>query len=69
MTCNDSGYQAIIHISHVTEDCIGCTSCASVCPLINYIKMIPWITTFEMKRGLMKQKPDEKTSSPGFKNE
>jgi len=40
MPGNDSGYQVIIHIPHVTEDCIGCRSCASVCPLINYIKMI-----------------------------
>ncbi len=39
MTCNDSGYQAITfnaktHLPIVTEDCTGCTLCASVCPII-----------------------------------
>jgi dihydropyrimidine dehydrogenase (NADP+) len=70
MACNDSGYQAITfdpitHIPHVTEDCTGCTLCASVCPIIDCIKMIPRITTYEIKRGLMKQKMDEHTSSLG----
>lgn len=70
MTCNDSGYQAITfdpitHIPHVTEDCTGCTLCASVCPIIDCIRMVPRTTTYEIKRGLMKQKMDEKTSSLG----
>ena len=70
MTCNDSGYQAITfdpitHIPYVTEDCTGCTSCASVCPIIDCIQMVPRTSTYEIKRGLTKQKMDENTSSLG----
>lgn len=70
MTCNDSGYQAITfdpitHIPYVTEDCTGCTLCASVCPIIDCITMIPRTSTYEIKRGLTKQKLDENTSSLG----
>lgn len=43
MTCNDSGYQAIIfdhktHLTRVTDDCTGCTLCVSVCPIIDCIQ-------------------------------
>jgi len=70
MTCNDSGYQAITfdpitHIPYVTEDCTGCTLCASVCPIIDCIQMVPRTSTYEIKRGLTKQKMDENTSSLG----
>lgn len=70
MACNDSGYQAITfdpitHIPYVTEDCTGCTLCTSVCPIIDCIKMVPRTTPYEVKRGLMKQKIDEHTSSLG----
>lgn len=47
MTCNDSGYQAIkfdpiTHIPKVLEkECTGCTLCASVCPIIDCIEMVP----------------------------
>jgi dihydropyrimidine dehydrogenase (NADP+) len=65
MACNDLGYQAITfdpitHIPYVTEDCTGCTS---VCPIIDCIQMVPRTTTYEIKRGLMKQIMNEKTSS------
>lgn len=70
MTCNDSGYQAITfdpitHLPHITEDCTGCTLCTSVCPIIDCITMVPRTTAYEIKRGLMKQKMDEHTSSLG----
>ncbi|CAF0914507.1 unnamed protein product [Rotaria sp. Silwood1] len=70
MTCNDSGYQAIIfdpitHIPYVTEDCTGCTLCTSVCPIIDCITMVPRTTVYEIKRGFMKQRLDENTSPLG----
>ena len=42
MTCNDSGYQAIVfdpvtHLPRVNADCTGCTLCLSVCPIIDCI--------------------------------
>lgn len=57
MTCNDSGYQAITfdaqtHLPHVTEDCTGCTLCASVCPIIDCIRMVPRSTPYTPKRGI-----------------
>lgn len=71
MACNDSGYQAITfdpitHIPYVTEDCTGCTLCTSVCPIIDCIKMAPRTTVYEIKRGMMKQKMDENTSTLGL---
>jgi len=47
MTCNDTGYQAIsfdsvTHIPKIVEeDCTGCTLCASVCPVLDCITMVP----------------------------
>jgi dihydropyrimidine dehydrogenase (NADP+) len=47
MTCNDTGYQAITFdaVTHipkiVEEDCTGCTLCASVCPVMDCITMVP----------------------------
>lgn len=43
MTCNDSGYQAIVfdpitHLTKVNDDCTGCTLCLSVCPILDCIK-------------------------------
>ncbi|XP_078074940.1 dihydropyrimidine dehydrogenase [NADP(+)]-like [Mustelus asterias] len=57
MTCNDSGYQAIIfdpqtHLPRVTADCTGCTLCYSVCPIIDCITMVPRLTPYEPKRGI-----------------
>eukprot|EP00053_Salpingoeca_punica_P017020 m.162712 g.162712 ORF g.162712 m.162712 type:complete len:1037 (-) comp17096_c0_seq1:101-3211(-) len=57
MTCNDSGYQAITfdpktHLPHVTQDCTGCTLCASVCPIIDCITMVERKTPYVPKRGL-----------------
>eukprot|EP00794_Sanderia_malayensis_P008286 gene8286-9170_t len=57
MTCNDSGYQAIIfdsktHLPHVTEDCTGCTLCHSVCPIIDCISMVPRKTVYIPNRGI-----------------
>lgn len=57
MTCNDSGYQAIIfdpetHIPTVTDDCTGCTLCVSVCPIIDCIQMVPKTKPHEPKRGI-----------------
>jgi len=57
MTCNDSGYQAIVfdpvtHLPKVNEDCTGCTLCLSVCPIIDCIKMIPRKTEYIPKRGV-----------------
>ncbi|GIY15422.1 dihydropyrimidine dehydrogenase [Caerostris extrusa] len=57
MACNDSGYQAIkfdpvTHLPKVTDDCTGCTLCASVCPIIDCIRMITRQTPHKPKRGL-----------------
>lgn len=57
MTCNDSGYQAIIfdgktHLPFVTEDCTGCTLCASVCPIPDCISMVPRRSAYHPKRGI-----------------
>lgn len=57
MTCNDSGYQAITfdsktHLTHVTDDCTGCTLCVSVCPIIDCIKMVPRTGPYIPKRGI-----------------
>ena len=58
MTCNDSGYQAITfdastHLPHVTSDCTGCTLCASVCPIIDCIKMVPRTIPYYPKVGAL----------------
>lgn len=57
MTCNDSGYQAIsfdaeTHLPRVTDDCTGCTLCASVCPIIDCITMVPKTIPHKIKRGI-----------------
>lgn len=57
MTCNDSGYQAIsfdadTHIPTVTDDCTGCTLCASVCPIIDCITMVPRNIPYIPNRGI-----------------
>jgi len=57
MTCNDSGYQAIsfdadTHIPTITEDCTGCTLCASVCPIPDCITMVPRATPYIPNRGI-----------------
>eukprot|EP01114_Cavostelium_apophysatum_P020682 TRINITY_DN699_c0_g1_i7.p1 TRINITY_DN699_c0_g1~~TRINITY_DN699_c0_g1_i7.p1 ORF type:complete len:1025 (+),score=308.73 TRINITY_DN699_c0_g1_i7:174-3248(+) len=57
MTCNDSGYQAIkfdkdTHIPTITEDCTGCTLCASVCPVLDCITMVPRKTPYIPNRGI-----------------
>ncbi|PAA50679.1 hypothetical protein BOX15_Mlig007577g1 [Macrostomum lignano] len=57
MTCNDSGYQAIefdaeTHLPRVTDDCTGCTLCASVCPIIDCITMVPRVGEYVPKRGV-----------------
>jgi dihydropyrimidine dehydrogenase (NADP+) len=57
MTCNDSGYQAIVfdpetHLPRVTDDCTGCTLCASVCPIIDCITMAPKTIPHIVKRGI-----------------
>lgn len=57
MTCNDSGYQAIVfdpstHIPTVTDDCTGCTLCVSVCPVIDCITMVPRKTPYVPFRGI-----------------
>lgn len=62
MTCNDSGYQAIefdaeTHLPYVTDDCTGCTLCASVCPIINCITMVPRMTPKEPQRGIPLETP------------
>jgi dihydropyrimidine dehydrogenase (NADP+) len=56
MTCNDSGYQAILfdpdtHIPIVTDDCTGCTLCVSVCPIPDCITMVPRTTPHNPIRG------------------
>jgi len=60
MTCNDSGYQAIkfdadTHIPTVTDDCTGCTLCASVCPIPDCIAMVPRREAYVPNRGLEMQ--------------
>lgn len=57
MTCNDSGYQAIafdpqLHLPRVNDDCTGCTLCASVCPIIDCITMVPKTIPHKIKRGI-----------------
>lgn len=57
MTCNDSGYQAIsfdadTHIPTITEDCTGCTLCASVCPIPDCITMVPREIPYIPNRGI-----------------
>eukprot|EP01125_Pyxidicula_operculata_P018237 TRINITY_DN6477_c0_g1_i1.p1 TRINITY_DN6477_c0_g1~~TRINITY_DN6477_c0_g1_i1.p1 ORF type:complete len:1026 (-),score=284.33 TRINITY_DN6477_c0_g1_i1:104-2800(-) len=57
MTCNDTGYQAIrfdpkTHIPHVTDDCTGCTLCASVCPIPDCITMVPRKIPYIPNRGI-----------------
>ncbi len=57
MACNDSGYQAIefdakTHLPRVTNDCTGCTLCASVCPIIDCIKMVPRQDLYIPYRGV-----------------
>ncbi|CAG7836839.1 unnamed protein product [Allacma fusca] len=57
MTCNDSGYQAITfdpetHLTHVSDDCTGCTLCVSVCPIIDCITMVPRTIPYIPKRGI-----------------
>jgi dihydropyrimidine dehydrogenase (NADP+) len=57
MTCNDSGYQAIVfnpetHLPRVNDDCTGCTLCASVCPIIDCITMVPKTIPHKIKRGI-----------------
>lgn len=57
MTCNDTGYQAIMfdpqtHIPKVVEsDCTACGLCLTVCPIINCIEMVPRTTPFAPIRG------------------
>ncbi|XP_065172464.1 dihydropyrimidine dehydrogenase [NADP(+)]-like isoform X2 [Atheta coriaria] len=46
MACNDSGYQAIefdkkTHLPTITDNCVGCGMCRSVCPIIDCIKLVP----------------------------
>lgn len=57
MTCNDSGYQAIVfdpetHLPQVNDSCTGCTLCVSVCPIINCITMVKRTTPYVPKRGI-----------------
>ncbi|UYV65117.1 DPYD [Cordylochernes scorpioides] len=57
MTCNDSGYQAIVfdpetHLPKVTDSCTGCTLCLSVCPIIDCIRMVKRDTPYEPRRGV-----------------
>lgn len=57
MTCNDSGYQAIVfdpvtHLPKVNDDCTGCTLCFSVCPIIDCITMVPRKIPYIPKRGV-----------------
>lgn len=58
MTCNDSGYQAILfdaktHIPTITDNCTGCTLCVSVCPVIDCITMVPRKIPYIPNRGLI----------------
>uniref|UniRef100_A0A0B7B8B4 Dihydropyrimidine dehydrogenase [NADP(+)] n=1 Tax=Arion vulgaris TaxID=1028688 RepID=A0A0B7B8B4_9EUPU len=58
MTCNDSGYQAIVfdHKTHLPKvnkaDCTGCTLCVSVCPIVECIKMVPLGEPYRPRRGI-----------------
>ncbi|XP_076813425.1 dihydropyrimidine dehydrogenase [NADP(+)]-like [Clavelina lepadiformis] len=57
MTCNDSGYQAIVfdpetHLPTVQDTCTGCTLCLSVCPIIDCIKMVERKNPYEPNRGV-----------------
>ncbi|XP_022247130.1 dihydropyrimidine dehydrogenase [NADP(+)]-like isoform X2 [Limulus polyphemus] len=57
MSCNDSGYQAIIfdpetHLPRVTDDCTGCSLCVSVCPIIDCIRIVNRTTPYQPKRGI-----------------
>jgi len=57
MTCNDSGYQAILfdadtHLPHVTQDCTGCTLCLSVCPIPDCITMVHRSLPYVPNRGV-----------------
>lgn len=57
MTCNDSGYQAIIfdpktHQPFITDNCTGCTLCVSVCPVPDCIQMVPRKTPYNPPRGI-----------------
>jgi len=57
MTCNDSGYQAIkfdpvTHQPFITEACVGCTLCVSVCPVMECITMVPKKIDHTIKRGI-----------------
>jgi dihydropyrimidine dehydrogenase (NADP+) len=57
MTCNDSGYQAITfdpktHQPFITDECTGCTLCASVCPIPDCITMVPKTIPHVVKRGI-----------------
>eukprot|EP01094_Clydonella_sp_ATCC50884_P019234 TRINITY_DN3714_c0_g1_i1.p1 TRINITY_DN3714_c0_g1~~TRINITY_DN3714_c0_g1_i1.p1 ORF type:complete len:1112 (-),score=486.72 TRINITY_DN3714_c0_g1_i1:361-3696(-) len=62
LACNDSGYQAIAfdaesHLPTITDNCTGCTLCASVCPVIDCITMEPREeifpdSPFEAHRGI-----------------
>jgi len=68
MTCNDSGYQAIefgkeTHLPLVTDECTGCTLCASVCPIIDCIQMVPKTIKHVINRGLPPIKQDIKFES------
>jgi len=56
MTCNDSGYQAILfdkdtHLPTITDDCTGCCLCVSVCPIPDCITMVPRTTPHNPIRG------------------
>lgn len=64
MTCNDSGYQAIIfdpetHLPKVTDNCTGCTLCLSVCPIIDCIKMVAKTIPHNPNRGIPPKMNDE----------
>jgi len=57
MTCNDTGYQAILfdpetHIPTITSDCTGCTLCVSVCPIPDCITMVPRTIPYYPQRGI-----------------
>jgi len=57
MACNDSGFQAIefdpkTHLPRVTERCVGCTMCKTVCPIMDCIKMVERKTPYIPDRGI-----------------